>query len=146
MSDVPPSGVELAPGVFADPGAIRLQAARAQGPGGQNVNKVNTRMELWLDLRQITGLRETALTRLATIAGKRLTQDGLLHLTCGEHRSQETNRQELFDRLRLMIQTARIEPKIRRKTKPSYGSKQRRLEQKNRRSEVKSRRRSSGQE
>jgi len=97
--------------VFAEPGAIRLQAARAQGPGGQNVNKVNTRMEMWLDLRQVTGLRETALARLAKMAGKRLTQDGLLHLTCGEHRSQETNRQELFDRLRLMIQTARIEPK-----------------------------------
>ncbi len=146
MSVLPPSGVELAPGVFAEPGSLRLQAARAQGPGGQNVNKVNTRMELWLDLRQITGLRETALARLAKMAGKRLTQDGLLHLTCGEHRSQETNRQELFDRLRVMIQTARVEPKIRRKTKPSHGSKQRRLEQKNRRGEIKSLRRSQNQD
>ncbi len=146
MSALPPIGVELAPGVFAEPGAIRLQSARAQGPGGQNVNKVNTRMEMWLDLRQITGLRETALSRLAKMAGKRLTQEGLLHLTCGEHRSQETNRQELFDRLRVMIQTARVESKVRRKTKPSYGSKQRRLEQKNRRGEIKSRRRSRDQD
>jgi ribosome-associated protein len=141
MSTLPPGGTELAPGVYAAEGAIRLQAARAQGPGGQNVNKVNTRMELWLDLSRITGLRETALTRLAKLAGKKMTQDGLLHLTAGEHRSQETNRQALFDRLRLMIQTARVEPKVRRKTKPSYGSKQRRLEQKNRRGEIKSRRR-----
>ncbi len=137
-----PNGTELAPGVFAPDGSLRLQAARAQGPGGQNVNKVNTRMELWLDLRQIVGLRETAIARLAHLAGKRLTQDGLLHLSASEHRSQESNRQALFDRLRLMIQTARVEPKIRRKTKPSYGSKQRRLEQKNRRGEIKSQRRS----
>jgi len=146
MNPAPPSGTELAPGVFAAVGAIRLQSARAQGPGGQNVNKVNTRMELWLDLSQITGLRDTAIARLRQTAGKRLTQDGLLHLTCGEHRSQETNRQELFDRLRVMIQTIRAEPKKRRKTKPSYGSKQRRLEQKNRRSDIKSKRRSSSAE
>jgi len=146
MSPVPPSGEEVAPGVIAPTGSIRLQAARAQGPGGQNVNKVNTRMEMWLDLQQLIGLRESAIARLAKIAGKRLTQDGLLHLTAGEHRSQETNRQELFDRLRLMIQTARVEPKVRRKTKPSYGAKQRRLEQKNRRGEIKSQRRSQNQD
>ena len=137
-----PGGTELARGVYAAPGAIRLQSARASGPGGQNVNKVNTRMELWLDLSQLTGLRESALARLQHMAGKRLTDAGLLHLSAGEHRSQEANRQALFDRLRTMIQQARIEPKVRRKTRPTKGSKQRRLEKKNRRSEVKSQRRS----
>lgn len=136
-----PGGIELAPGVYAPASAVRLQSARASGPGGQNVNKVNTRMEVWLDLAQIAGLRETAVQRLAKMAGKRLTQHGELHLTCGEHRSQETNRQELFDRLHAMIQTARIEPKTRRKTKPSRGSQQRRMDKKTRRGEIKSHRR-----
>lgn len=144
MSPAPdqPGGIELAPGVFAPPAALRLQAARASGPGGQNVNKVNTRMELWLDLAQLTGLRATALARLRQMAGKRLTEAGLLHLTCGEHRSQETNRQALFERLRAMIQQARIEPKVRRKTKPSRAAKRARYDAKKRRSEVKSQRRS----
>ena len=137
-----PAGIELATGVMALPGSIRMQAARASGPGGQNVNKVNTRMELWLDVSQLIGLRPSALARLRDMAGKRLTDAGLLHLSAGEYRSQEANRQALFDRLRTMIQQARIEPKVRRKTKPTKGSKQRRLDKKNRRSEVKSQRRS----
>ncbi len=137
-----PGGTELARGVFAPPGAIRLQSARASGPGGQNVNKVNTRMELWLDPSQLTGLRETALARLRLMAGKRMTDAGLLHLSAGEHRSQEANRQALFDRLRTMIQQARIEPKVRRKTKPSRASKERRVDAKKRRGDVKSQRRS----
>jgi ribosome-associated protein len=143
MNDRPDQpGIELAPGVFAPPGTLRLQSARASGPGGQNVNKVNTRMELWLAIDQLLGLRPTALARLTQMAGRRLTAGRELHLSCGEHRSQETNRQELFDRLRAMIQQARIEPKPRRKTRPSKASKLRRLEQKNRRGEVKSQRRS----
>jgi ribosome-associated protein len=137
-----PGGTELARGVFAPPGAIRLQSARASGPGGQNVNKVNTRMELWLDLSQLTGLRESALARLRHMAGKRLTDAGLLHLSAGEHRSQEANRQTLFDRLRTMIQQARIEPKVRRKTKPTRSSQRARYDAKKRRGEVKSQRRS----
>ena len=141
MSELP-AGTELAPGVFAPSGAMRFQAARASGPGGQNVNKVNTRMEMWLDLAQLIGLRPTALARLRTMAGKRLTDAGLLHLSCGEHRSQETNRQELYERLRAMIQQARVEPKVRRKTKISKGAKRRRMDEKNRRGEIKSQRRS----
>lgn len=82
------------------------------------------------------------MTRLKGMAGKRLTDAGQLHLTCSEHRSQETNRLELFERLRAMIQQARIEPKVRRKTKPSKASKRARYDAKKRRGETKSQRRS----
>jgi ribosome-associated protein len=137
----PPGGVELAPGVTAPHDALRLQYARGSGPGGQNVNKVNTKAELWLDLSRVRGLTPNALARLRTLAGSRLTVDGHLHLSSDESRSQEGNRTEILRRLRDMIVEAKPEPKRRRKTKPTRGSKLRRLEAKRRTSEIKSRRR-----
>ena len=117
---------------------------RSQGPGGQNVNKINSKAQLWVSVGSLIGLTERALARLRALAGSRLTNEDQIHLSAETQRSQEANRQEVFDRLREMIVTARAEPRKRRKTRPSKASRQRRLESKKRRSEVKSQRRTAG--
>ncbi len=144
MTQTEPSdgGIELAPGVRVAPSALRVQFSRSAGPGGQNVNKVNTRAELWLLLNAVEGLSARALDRLVTLAGRRITQAGELHLTCDSERTAEGNRQALFERLRELIVSAAVEPRRRRKTKPTRASKMRRLEAKRRRSDIKSHRRS----
>jgi ribosome-associated protein len=134
-------GVELAPGVFVPADGLRVQFARGSGPGGQNVNKVNTKAEIWVDVARIRGMTYNAIARLKTAAGSRLTTAGEIHLSSDESRSQESNRAEVMRRLREMIVAARHEPKRRRKTKPSKGSKMRRLEAKRRTGEIKAGRR-----
>jgi ribosome-associated protein len=133
---------EIVPGVRVPESAMRFQFARSGGPGGQNVNKLNTKAELWVSLAGIVGLSERALGRLRTLAGRRLTSAGEIHLTAETERTQEGNRSAVLDRLRQLLLEARREPKPRRKTKPSRAAKQRRLESKRKRSEVKSRRKS----
>ena len=148
-SDPPPDpiradgggGVEIAPGVTIARDALRLQYARSGGPGGQNVNKVNTKAEIWVPVTAVRGLRDTALRRLRAAAGSRLTKGDEIHLVSESERSQEGNRQDVMDRLREMIVQARVEPKRRRKTKPSAGAKRRRLDSKKRRGEIKAQRR-----
>ena len=132
---------EIIPGVRLPESAMRFQYARSSGPGGQNVNKVNTKAELWVPLAAITGLTERAVARLRTLAGRRLTAAGEIHLTGETERSQEANRSAVLERLRELLLQAQHEPKPRKKTKPSKGAKRRRLEAKRQRSEVKSRRR-----
>jgi ribosome-associated protein len=137
----PIPGLELAPGVRVDEGQIRLQYARSSGPGGQNVNKVNTKTELWIPITAIVGLTEAAKTRLAQFAGYRLTQSGEIHIAADNHRTQEANRTEAFDRLRELIVKAQHEPKRRRKVKISKAAKRRRVDAKKRRGAIKSNRR-----
>jgi ribosome-associated protein len=146
MSDAPePSDrIALAPGVFVPESALRLQYSRSGGPGGQNVNKVNTRVQLWVPLAAITGLSENAMHRLRTLAGSRLTLAGELHIAAETERTQERNRQAVLDRLRELIESAAREPKKRRKTKPSRGAKERRLKGKRQRGEIKARRQGRG--
>ena len=129
--------IDLAPGVWVLPGALRVQFARSGGPGGQNVNKLNTRAEMWVAVGDIAGLSPAAAARLARIAGKRLTRDGHIHIIAQTERSQERNRQAVLDRLRLMVEQAIIEPKPRRPTKPSRAAKRRRLDSKRRRGQIK---------
>jgi ribosome-associated protein len=136
-----PAGVEIIPGVRISESAMRFQFARSGGPGGQNVNKLNTKAELWVPLAAITGLTERAFARLRSMAGKRLTTGGEIHISAETERSQERNRAAVLDRLRALIAAAAHEPKPRRKTKPSRGAKQRRIQAKKQRSETKSRRR-----
>lgn len=138
-----PEGIELAPGVFAGSSAVRWQFARSSGPGGQNVNKVNTKAELWVPVTALTGLRERAVARLRALAGKRLTAADEIHIAADSERTQESNRAAALQRLRELLIEAMHEPKPRRKTKPSRAARQRRLDSKRRRSEVKARRRGS---
>ncbi|HWE00887.1 MAG TPA: alternative ribosome rescue aminoacyl-tRNA hydrolase ArfB [Tepidisphaeraceae bacterium] len=142
----PADAIELAPGVKIPESALRFQYARSRGPGGQNVNKVNTKAELWIALTAIRGLTESAVDRLREIAGKRITAAGEIHVAADSERSQEQNRLAAMERLRAMIEAAVHEPKRRRKTKPSRASRRRRLEAKRHRGEIKSGRRGGGKE
>jgi ribosome-associated protein len=136
-----PAGIELAPRVRVAESAMRWQYARSSGPGGQNVNKVNTKAELWIPLEALRGLTERALTRLRGTAGKRLLASGEIHISSDTERTQEGNRAAVMERLRELLVGAMHEPKARRKTKPSRGARERRLKSKKHRSEIKSRRR-----
>jgi ribosome-associated protein len=144
-STTPPAqtgdGIELAPGITIARDALRLQYARSGGPGGQNVNKLNTKAEIWVPVTALRGLRETAMARLRAAAGSRLTKADEIHIVSESERSQEGNRQDVMDRLRELIVQAKVEPKRRRKTKPSAGAKRKRLESKKRRGEIKAQRR-----
>jgi ribosome-associated protein len=131
------SNVELAPGVHVPASALRIQFARSGGPGGQNVNKLNTKAELWVPLEAIAGIDEGARLRLRTLAGKRLTRDGLVHISAQTERTQEGNRQAVLDRLRAVVQQALIAPRPRKRTRPSKASKRRRIETKRHRGQIK---------
>jgi len=138
---IPSDGIELAPNVRVPAWAVRVQFSRSGGPGGQNVNKLNTKADIWVHLDDLAGsLNPRAMARLEQLAGRRLTNQRELHLTSETTRSQERNRQEAMLRLRELLVAAMKEPKPRRKTKPSRGAKERRLESKRRRSQVKARR------
>lgn len=137
------SQLELGPRVYAPSSAVRLQYARSSGPGGQNVNKVNTKAELWVAVESIVGLRGSAKQRLRGLAGKRLTLGDEIHIASDEQRSQSANRERVFELLRELIVLAQHEPKVRKRTRPTKGSKQRRLESKKRRSQIKQGRRGS---
>jgi ribosome-associated protein len=119
---------------------VEIRHARASGPGGQHVNKTSTAIELRFDVRGSPSLPEDVRLRLEGLAGSRLTLDGVLVLFAQGSRSQEMNRQEAVQRLIELIQRAAERPKPRKKTKPTYASKLRRLEGKATRSGVKARR------
>ena len=136
QSQHPPAVIEIGR-VRVPESALRVQYSRSSGPGGQHVNKTSTRCEAWLNVGAIVGMTESARARLRLAAGSKLTQGDEIHLAGDESRSQEGNRSIVLDRLRQMIVQAMAEPKRRRKTKPTYGSKLRRLDEKKRRSAIK---------
>src|SRR4030081_3505405 len=120
-----------------------IGSRRASGPGGQNVNKLATAAQLRFDTGRVA-LPEDAAARLVRLAGQRMTKDGVIVIHAQRFRTQERNRADAIDRLLELLREAAIRPTPRRATKPTLGSKKRRLEGKKRRSDVKARRGSAG--
>ncbi len=140
----PGNAFDCGPRAWIDPSGLDFSFSRSGGPGGQNVNKVHSRAELMVKLTAIHGLDERALGRLCDAAGSHLVHGDTLRFTAEEHRSQKANKDACLERLREMVLRASIPPKVRRKTKPTRGSIERRLESKKREGEKKRQRRWDG--
>jgi ribosome-associated protein len=128
--------------LFLDDSEVEESFVRASGPGGQNVNKVSSAVQLRFDLSRSRSLPEDVRERLARLAGRRLTRDGVVVIIAQRYRTQERNRQDALDRLVTLIRRAAEAPAPRRPTKPSAAAKERRLQAKARRSAIKELRRS----
>ena len=134
----------IRPGISLDTGELRWRFVASGGPGGQNVNKVATKAVLSFDVAQSPSLNEGQRARLLDKLASRLTKDGVLVLHSSEHRTQERNQRAALERLVAVLEGGLHVPKTRRKTKPTRGSVQRRLDAKKRAGEKKRRRQGPG--
>ena len=123
--------------IAIDESEISESFIRASGPGGQNVNKLATAVQLRFDVRHSPSLPYEVRARLERLAGKRLTRDGVLVISAQRHRTQEANRQDALDRLIDLIRRAAERPLPRRPTKPTKAARERRIETKKRRAAIK---------
>ncbi len=120
---------------------LQFLFVRSSGPGGQNVNKVSTAVQLRFDVGNTPSLPGDVRTRLIRMAGRRITQDGILIIEARQFRTQERNREDAVDRMKELIREAARKPKPRKKTKPTAAAKERRIESKKKRGEIKKARR-----
>ncbi|MEO6237966.1 MAG: alternative ribosome rescue aminoacyl-tRNA hydrolase ArfB [Vicinamibacterales bacterium] len=129
--------LEVTPTLAIEESELSERFVRASGPGGQNVNKVATAVELRFDVARSTALGEDVKTRLRAVAGTRMTADGVLMIDARRYRTQSQNRADARERLADLIRQALVKPRRRRKTRPTKGSVERRIESKQKRSQTK---------
>jgi ribosome-associated protein len=132
--------LEITPHIVIPDDELEWKFIRASGPGGQNVNKVSSAVQLRFLLPRNTSLPVAARNRLRAMGGQKLVDDGSILIFARSERSQEQNRRAALERLAALIRAAMIEPKLRRKTRPTKGSQERRIETKKRRGAAKAQR------
>jgi ribosome-associated protein len=133
--------LEITPALSIDERELQIDFIRASGPGGQNVNKVATAVQLRFDVRGSTSLSEEIKARLTRLGGSRMTVDGVLVLEAKRHRTQEQNREDAIGRFIELVRRATEKPKPRKRTRPTLASKEQRLKSKKKRADVKRTRR-----
>ena len=133
--------IYITPDIKISENEIKFRFIRASGPGGQNINKVSTAVQLRFDVKNSPSLSDQVRYRLPRLAGRRITEHGILIIEARRFRTQERNRRDAIDRLVKLIQKAFEKPKPRIKTKPTLASRQRLVAAKKRRSRVKRMRR-----